>query len=115
MPKPIVRLFQPAVMTGFKRSKRKQDPHVAILAIKNVATRKHTDFYLGKRCVYLYRGKKKVAGRKGSKVKTNMRRIWGRITRSHGKAGCVKAVFKPNLPGESIGRKVRIYLFPSSI
>lgn len=98
-------------MTGFKRSKRKQDPHVAILAIKVACIINfHSDILwshrtspLGSTLIFIlgsdvctctevlsdhpeknplsdsFLGKKKVAGRKGSKVKTNMRRIWGRF------------------------------------
>jgi len=38
-----------------------------------------------------------------------------RIVRHHGKAGLVRAVFKPNLPGQAIGKKIRVFLYPSSI
>eukprot|EP00961_Rhodomonas_salina_P106432 1433455-Rhodomonas_salina.3 len=42
-----------------------------------VRARHATDFYLGKRIVYIYKAQKEI---KGSKFRT----IWGRVTRAHG-------------------------------
>eukprot|EP00992_Anisonema_acinus_P013842 TRINITY_DN8964_c0_g1_i1.p1 TRINITY_DN8964_c0_g1~~TRINITY_DN8964_c0_g1_i1.p1 ORF type:complete len:124 (+),score=11.79 TRINITY_DN8964_c0_g1_i1:73-444(+) len=117
--KPNIRLFQPGVMLGFRRSHHKQREHTSLLAIKGVATRNETDFYVGKRCLYVYKApKKKVTGPNGKKhpeLLSKTRRIWGRVTRPHGKNGVVRAKFQRNLPGHAIGRKIRVYLFPSRI
>jgi large subunit ribosomal protein L35Ae len=50
--------------------------------------------------------KKTVAGKPG--LKTKMRVIWGKITKTHGALGGVKGVFKRNLPSAAMGRRVRI-------
>lgn len=73
---------------------------------------------MGKRCVYLFKGSKKVGGPKSKTqpgLMTRTRRIWGRVLKPHGKSGVVKCSFKPNLPGHAIGRKIKVYMYPSSI
>eukprot|EP00659_Diplonema_papillatum_P002450 gene2450-3804_t len=59
MTKGNIRLFQPAVMTGFRRGQRAQECHTSLLKIKNVQTKTDTDFYLGKRVAYVFKGKNK--------------------------------------------------------
>eukprot|EP01065_Artemidia_motanka_P052450 TRINITY_DN947_c0_g1_i2.p2 TRINITY_DN947_c0_g1~~TRINITY_DN947_c0_g1_i2.p2 ORF type:complete len:118 (+),score=42.00 TRINITY_DN947_c0_g1_i2:73-426(+) len=117
MVKPI-RLFQPAQMMGYKRSQRHSINHTALLKIKNVADRKDASFYMGKRVAYVFRGKNKVAqvrSAQNPKLKSRVRCIWGRVTRHHGNSGVVRAKFCPNLPCRSIGKKMRVYLYPSRI
>ncbi|VAH56570.1 unnamed protein product [Triticum turgidum subsp. durum] len=46
---------------------------------------------------------------------THYRYLWGKITSPHGNSGVVCAQFKSNLPAESMGRKVRVFMYPSSI
>jgi large subunit ribosomal protein L35Ae len=115
MPKAKVRLHQAAVMCGYRRSKHATEHKFALLAIEDVRTKKQTRFYMGKRCVFVHPGKTPITARKGSGKTTRMRRMWGKIVRHHGKAGLVRAVFKPNLPGQAIGKKIRVFLYPSSI
>lgn len=113
-----VRLFQPAVMTGFRRSQRHQVQHTSLLKIKNVRAKEDTEFYLGKRVAYVFKGKNKVSqirSAQNPKLKSRVRVMWGRVTRAHGNNGAVRAKFSPNLPSQAMGKKLRVYLYPSRI
>jgi large subunit ribosomal protein L35Ae len=61
-----------------------------------VSTTEAANFYLGKKVAYVYRAQKEVRGSK-------FRVIWGKITRTHGNSGVVRAQFRHNLPPKSFG------------
>ncbi|KJE88432.1 60S ribosomal protein l35a [Capsaspora owczarzaki ATCC 30864] len=103
-----IRLYTKAVVSGFKRSQRNQDPNSSLLRLEGVSTRADATHYLGKRVAYVYRAKRIIDG-------SNIRVIWGRITRPHGNVGGVRAQFKSNLPAKAFGASVRVMLYPSRI
>ncbi|THG97218.1 hypothetical protein EW026_g4745 [Hermanssonia centrifuga] len=102
------RLYSKGRILGHKRGKRNTHPTTSLVQIEGVATKEDAQFYLGKRVAYVYRAKRKIEG-------SNVRVIWGRVTRSHGSNGVVKSKFKSNIPPHAFGASVRVMLYPSTI
>jgi large subunit ribosomal protein L35Ae len=85
-----------------------QHAHTALIKIQGLQDKDDVDFYLGKKIAYIYKGKSEKNGSK-------FRVIWGKVCRSHGNNGLVRAKFAKNLPAEGISNRVRIMLYPSRV
>ncbi|KAJ1930003.1 60S ribosomal protein L33B [Tieghemiomyces parasiticus] len=104
----LLSLYSRARILGFQRSKNVQKPSIVLLKLEGVASKDETNFYLGKRVAYIYRGKKEIRG-------TKVRVVWGRIARSHGNSGVVRARFSTNLSSHTFGSTARVMMYPSNI
>lgn len=111
------RLYMKATVAGFRRGLAAQRNDTALLRIDNVTTKGDAEFYVGKRVCYVYHGYKEKRCVRWSKAparRSNTRALWGRVSKPHGAAGTVRAKIG-GLPANSIGKRVRVYLYPSSI
>ena len=62
-------------------------------------------YYFGKRVAYVYKAKT-------IKKNSKFRAIWGRVMKAHGNNGLVRAIFRRNLPAQSMGATLRVMLYP---
>lgn len=102
------RLYVKGRHLSYQRGKRNTNPGTSLIKIEGVDDTKAANFYLGKKVAFVYRAQREV---RGSKIRV----IWGKVTRTHGNSGVVRAQFRHNLPPKSFGASVRVMLYPSSI
>nr|SVE76142.1 EOG090X0IZN [Daphnia hispanica] len=113
--RPFSRLYAKAVFTGYKRGLRNQHENTALLDIEGCKKKADAWYYVGKKCAYVYKGKRFQASLGDKSKKSKIRAIWGKVTRPHGGAGAVRAIFKSNLPAVAMGHRVRIMMYPSNV
>lgn len=107
------RLYSRGVVLGFKRNQSRQYSHTVLVRLEGLRTKEETEFYLGKRVAYLTRAK--GGNKQGPKSYQGRKVVWGKIVRSHGSSGALKAKFNTNLPATAIGGSIRVFLYPSRV
>eukprot|EP00123_Amoebidium_parasiticum_P019242 comp24357_c0_seq1/m.46620 comp24357_c0_seq1/g.46620 ORF comp24357_c0_seq1/g.46620 comp24357_c0_seq1/m.46620 type:complete len:114 (-) comp24357_c0_seq1:100-441(-) len=113
MPQPV-RLYTKGVVLGFTRGQRNQSANFSLVKLEGVKTKEDTEFYMGKRIAYVYKCKRATKNKVTGKP-THYRVIWGKVARSHGNGGVVRAKFTSNLPPKTMGATVRVMLYPSRV
>ena len=79
-------------INNFRRSrKRTYDSHMIII-VNTVNTKEKAEKLVGKKVVY----------------NTGKKDINGKISSTHGNKGAVRAIFETGMPGQAIGKKVKI-------
>lgn len=105
------KLFVKGCFYAYTQGMRVTHHGQALIKINNVDTLEEAKYYVGKTVAFVgpvKRGGSKKENQKPAKV------IYGKITRTHGNNGAVRAKFHTNLPSSGLGSEVRVMLYPQS-
>ena len=82
-----------AVILSFRRGRHTQRTNQFLIAIDGIDTSAKASKFIGKRVLWKSPAKKEIRGK---------------ITRTHGNNGVLRARFSKGLPGEALGKKIQI-------
>ena len=80
------------IINNFRRSKRKPSENQMIVLIDGINNKADAKNLVGKKVVY----------------NTGKKDITGKISSPHGNTGAVRVIFSTGMPGQAVGKKVKI-------
>lgn len=109
------RPYAKAVFIGYKRGLKNHTEDTALLKIEGVNSNDEARYFIGKKCAFVYRirNKNTIPKKRGMFSKSKI--IWGRVTRTYGNSGKVRARFQLILPSKAIDQRIRIKLQPQFV
>jgi large subunit ribosomal protein L35Ae len=85
-------MFMEGTIVNYRRNGTGQTPNHLVVTVESVDTRDKAEKMVGKKVTY-HTGKKDMVGK---------------INAAHGNKGALRAVFETGLPGQCLGKKVKI-------
>lgn len=82
-----------AIIANFRRGKHRQNTRQAILSVEGVDSKDKATKLVGKKVTY-------VASPKTS--------IVGSVSAAHGNSGAVRVIFERGIPGQALGKQVKL-------
>lgn len=84
-----------AVISAFRGSRRRRSGNQMVICIPDINTKEKAKALVGKKAVWTAPGK-------------NKKTIVGKISAPHGNKGCVRVIFEKGMPGQSLGKEVKV-------
>merc|ERR1711918_259795 len=85
---------------SYRRSRVQQRVNYVLIKVAQCESREQAQNLTGKKVVYSYNTKN-----------NETRRLQGKISRTHGNSGVVRAKFKRNMPTSSFGERCKVLLY----
>ncbi|MEA3430829.1 MAG: 50S ribosomal protein L35ae [Nanoarchaeota archaeon] len=82
-----------AVIVSFRRSRHTQKDNHMILSVPGIEDKEKATPLVGKTVVFTTESKKEIKGK---------------VAAAHGTKGAIRAIFEKGMPGQSLGKKVKI-------
>lgn len=79
-------------ISNFRRSRKTTYKNQMVITVERVGKREEAQKLVGKKVVY----------------NTGKKDILGKISSAHGNKGAVRAIFETGMPGQAIGKKIKI-------
>ena len=80
-------------IVNYRRGRHTQKDNQMVIIVENITENKKAEELIGKKAIFTTQAGKEITGK---------------ITGSHGTKGAVKVLFEKGMPGQSIGKKVKI-------
>lgn len=83
------------IIINYRRGKRTQKTNQAIIIVPSITDKKNAQELVGKSVKYICEGK-------------NKKELKGKISSAHGGKGALRVIFERGMPGQAIGKEVKI-------